>query len=520
MNNKEIDLKYKNKEVKSLFELPEVLLGKKDITEQAEKLDYEYLCKIAYEQRIAAPFYKIYKDYIKGKCRDEIEERLKDVKEKKSCQLEYLKIIKSEFAKENIDFVIIKGFAISALVYEDMYQRDFSDCDLIVDINNFKKVNEIMKGLGYRSNLGNGDIPDLLPLECYELEYFKEYAPGKEMCVEIKLGTSSIKNVDIIKKFLNNKMELNIDGENYNTFSLNDTFILLCTNTYCNFELEFAIARIRDLIDIRMFFEKYKENLDWDYIVKFTAENEQTHQMFAVLNLVNYFYNNTFSEECVKQFSIEKITYNKDIFQNHIHGWMRDWIVEPVDLMLDRKWHFNEICFQQSCKAYSSRNKNYYNKVLVPKCVDCNMEGKMLPGLKSKENNINHLYQFCHSDDKVYFKLLFDEYDDELNIKSTLMIFDLDRTIPRKMIEFSKNNGKWDATALTPNMLFKVISSSENEIVIEIDKSNFRMLDSRGKNLCFYMYSIRNFYNSVDFALRDDNKIMDYENPIMIYLCD
>ena len=514
------DLKFKNLEVKSLFELPEVLLGKKDITEDAKNLDYEYLCKIAYEQSIEAPFYNVYKEYIKGTCKDEIEGKLKDVKEKKSCQLEYLKIIKSEFGKKNINFVIIKGFAISALVYEDMYQRDFSDCDLIVDIDDFKKVNEIMIGLGYRSNLGNGDIPDLLPLECYELEYFKDYASGKEMCVEIKLGTSSIKNVDKIKKFLNNKVELNINGENYYTFSLNDTFILLCTNTYCNFELEFAVARIRDLIDIKMFYEKYKDNLDWDYIANFTTENEQTHQMFAVLNLVNYYYNNTFGEEYVNRFLIENIKYDKDIFQNHPHGWMRDWIVEPVDLMLDRKWHFNEICFQQSCKAYSSRNKNYFNKILVPKCVEFGTEGELLQGLKSKDNNINHLYQFGHSDDKVYFKLVFDEFDDKMDIKSALMIFDLDRSIPRKMIEFSKNNGKWNATALTENMSFKVISNIENTIIIEMDKSNFRVLDACGKNLCFYMYSIRNFYNAVDFALRDDNKIIDYENPIMIYLCD
>ena len=69
-------------------------------------------------------------------------------------------------------------------------------------------------------------------------------------------------------------------------------------------------------------------------------------------------------------------------------------------------------------------------------------------------------------------------------------------------------------------MSFKVISNIENTIIIEMDKSNFRVLDACGKNLCFYMYSIRNFYNAVDFALRDDNKIIDYENPIMIYLCD
>lgn len=520
MKNNQIELKYKNREVKCLFELPEVLLGRKNIVEYADKLDYGYLAEIAYEQRILAPFYKIYKDYISGGCQNKIEKRLNNRRDKKRCQLEYLKIIKREFEKQKIDFVIIKGFAISALVYEDMYQRDFSDCDLIVDIKNFKKVNEIMKELGYHSNLGNGDIPDLLPLECYELEYFKEYAPGMEMCVEIKLGTSSIKNVDIIKKFLENKIELNINGENYNSFSLNDTFILLCTNTYCNFELEFAVARIRDLIDIKLFYEKYREVLDWEYIMNFASENEQTHQLFAVLNLINYYYNNTFSEECVNGFAIEKIKYDKNVFQNFAHGWMRDWIVEPVDLMLNRKWHFNEICFQQSCKAYSSRNKNYYNKILINKSTLMSLDNSLLPGLKSKENKINHLYQFGHSENKIYFNLVFEEFNDEFDIKTTLMIFDIDRNTPRKMIEFYKVNGVWTTRALTDGIIYQEIRSEENEIVIEIDKASFRILDAQGKNLCFYMYSIRNFYNSVDFALRDDNKIMDYENPIMIYLCD
>lgn len=236
--------------------------------------------------------------------------------------------------------------------------------------------------------------------------------------------------------------------------------------------------------------------------------------------LVNYYYNNTFSEECVNRFAMEKIKYDKSVFQNFAHGWMRDWIVEPVDLMLNRKWHFNEICFQQSCKAYSSRNKNYYNKILINKSTLMSLDNSLLPGLKSKENRINHLYQFGHSEDKIYFSLVFEEFSDEFDIKTTLVIFDIDRNTPRKMIEFYKVNGVWTTRALTDGIIYQEIRSEENEIVIEIDKASFRILDAQGKNLCFYMYSIRNFYNSVDFALRDDNKIMDYENPIMIYLCD
>lgn len=520
MNNCNINLRYKNREIKSLFDIPEILLGKIDVAEYADTLNYEYLSEIAFEQRILAPFYKIYKKYISEECLQKIEENLNIRRKKKDYQLQYLKIIKEEFQNNNIDFIIIKGFAISALVYEDMYQRDFSDCDLIVDIKDFKRVNEIMISLGYYSNLGNGDIPDLLPLECYELEYFKEFAPGMEMCVEIKLGTSSIKSIEIIRKFLKNKVQLNIDGEEYYSFSLNDTFILLCTNTYCNFELEFAVARIRDLIDVKLFYEKYRDVLDLDYIVEFVEKNKQKHQIYAVLRLLNYFYSNTFSNEFINRFSIDSITYDKNVFQNYLHGWMRDWIVEPVDLMLNRKWHFQEICFQQSCKAYSSRNKNYYNKVLIPKSEQMLDNGIVLQGLKSKENRINHLYQFSHIDDKIYFKLILDEYFDEFEIKTTLIIFDIDRQEPRKMIEFRKEKGVWNSKALTSGLIYKEVSRNEREIVIEINKENFRILDKQGKNLCLYMYSIRNFYNAVDFALKDDNQIMDYENPIMIYLCD
>lgn len=517
---KNIQLKYKNIDIKSIFELPEIMLGIKNVPDYASDLDYEYLVEIANKQKILAIFYKVYNKYINDEYRHIIESRIEEINSMKNFQLSGLKAIKDEFERLNIEFVLIKGFAIAQATYGDIHLRDFNDCDILVNIESFAQADKAMRMLGYRSSIGNREVPDLLSLECYELAYYKEYIPGKEVRVEIKLGTSSIKEPEIIERFVKHKELIEIKGESYYSFSLNDTFILLCTNTYYNFEIEFGAARIRDLIDIKMFYEKYKNDLEWEYIEKFASENRQTHQMFAVMNLVNYYYANTFPKEHINQLISNNVVCYKEESQEYSHGWLRDWMVEPVDVMLDRELHIKEMHFQQSCKAYSSRNSNYYSRIFVLKSNVDLLDGKPLQGLSSMDGSINFLYKLGHSENKIYFKLVADICNAEGDITYDLMFFDIDRKKPRKAIHFMKENGMWRCETDTSELICNEIERSNNDILIEIDKKSFRILDEGGRVLCFYMYSLVKYHDSVDFALRDSNGIMNYDNPIMIYFCD
>lgn len=519
MKEKQIDLKYKNEEVKCLVELPEVILGEKEIGD-VQTLNLEYMSKVADEQSVLAPFFRVYGSYLNHETKKEIEEELNIRNEEKKYQLEELKVLKDVLEEQDIDFVLIKGFALSAIIYEDMFQRDFGDCDIIVDYKDFMKVNRIMRDLGYLSSLNLEDAASILPLDCYEIKYIKSFSEEIEMYVEIKLGTSSIKDIAIIRKFAKNAIDISIDGNMYPSFSLNDTFILLCTNTYCNFELEFAVARLRDLYDIKLFYEKYKNKIELAYIIRFSIENKQMHQIGAIMNLINYYYKNTFKKEIVEMFSLSNIPYEKQVFHEYSHLWLRDWLIEPIDVMLNRDVHCTEMFFQQSYKAYGSRNLNYNNKIFIPKSNNGIIDEKLLLGIESKEYSVKQMYQVSHNDSSIIFRIIFESFDEKIDIKTSLMLFDIDRCEPRKIVNFNLRNGKWCSNSTTENFRYKELKNDRNEIVIKVDKKNFRVLDAGGKCLCIYMYGVVNFHNIVDFALKNENSDMSYENPIMFYFAD
>lgn len=359
-------------------------------------------------------------------------------KSKKVAQLAQLRIIKRHFQQENIDFVLIKGFALSQLLFGDFYSRDFGDIDLLIDIESYEKADNIMKRLGFDSNLNNGKIPELIKIDCYEIEYFYEFEPGRKLCVELKMVTSSIRDMDTIAEIKKDRISINLDGEEYETINLSNTFILLCVNTYANIELESGEGKMRDFVDIYFFLKKYTLELDWDYIEAFCQSHKMTHKMYAVLAEINKIYDEYVPIHIMNRFLISNITYDKSEFNNYEHGWMRDWGVDIIETILNRKSHLKEMFYE-----------------------------------------------------------------------------------PRKMVEFYYDPGfvknNFHSKVILSDMRCDEVYSKGNEVVISMDKENFNVLKDGGKILCYRMYTVRRYDNFIDFAVKDDFDIFDFENVNVLY---
>lgn len=520
-------MQFKRKEINYLLKTPEFMLGERDVKTEEDKLeecDFEYMAEVAFIHRLLSPFYKVYQRFFNEATMTYCEKKLEQRKSKKVAQLAQLRIIKRHFQQENIDFVLIKGFALSQLLFGDFYSRDFGDIDLLIDIESYEKADNIMKRLGFVSNLNNGKIPELIKIDCYEIEYFYEFEPGRKLCVELKMVTSSIRDMDTIAEIKKDRISINLDGEEYETINLSNTFILLCVNTYANIELEFGEGKMRDFVDIYFFLKKYTLELDWDYIEAFCQSHKMTHKMYAVLAEINKIYDEYVPTYIMNRFLISNITYDKSEFNNYEHGWMRDWGVDIIETILNRKSHLKEMFYLHALKSYTSSNKKYNDKILVEPLNDDVKNTSsfiQLQGLKSDMNEINHLYGFAHDREKIYFSLKFTEFNEANNMKTVLVLFDIDRKEPRKMVEFYYDPGfvknNFHSKVILSDMKCDEVYSKGNEVVISMDKENFNVLKDGGKILCYRMYTVRRYNNFIDFAVKDDLDMFDFENVNVLY---
>lgn len=511
---------FMNKNIYNLLTIPDILSGKKSIDKNLINVcDFEYMAQISYEQFILPFYYEAFNKHMDDKlsklCLKEINKYI----EKKKFQLKLLQMIKNEFKNNDIDYMLIKGFALAKTIYNSETKRYFGDLDIIIDLNDFKKANEIMKKIGFRNMLGNVDLPNITQLDCYEIEYEYGLCEDFFISVEIKIATSSVKDSELISHFKNNKIEMDINGDMYNTLNLNDTFILLCTNAYSNFEIEFANARLREMFDLYFFIVKYNEELNWKYILQITIQYKLTHQVFAILTLLNEYYENLISDQILNIFLIDNINYGKECFHNYSHGWMRDWNINKLDVMINnRKVRWQELFFALSLKSYSSRNLNFDNKIIVQneETIDSDLNNSLL-GIKSEKNEIEFTYAFSHNKNDILFKIDFNAFNHKNQIRTVLLIHDLDREMPRRMIEFYYENNIFKCRSLIGDLEYSVIESSQYGMKIAVSKSNFKALLNRGHLLCYRFYSVRKC-GDIDFAINDDRKMFDFENPNVLYL--
>lgn len=313
-----------------LIQIPEILSSRKKVnSSNIHECDFNALSRIASLQLIDQLFDKVYYDFLPEEVKEKHSIKKNEVNIKIKKLLEMLKLLKKEFDKNGIEFFLIKGFAISQYIFDDYTLRDFSDLDIIIDYERIDEANNIMKKIGFESDIESTILDNLNHLEIYEIEYYYPFMEGGELSkrlenrltVELKKTTSSIEDMRLLEKFKSNKSTILIDGMEINTFNVNDTFILLCTNLYGNFQLEFAKLKMRDFIDIYLFMDKYNNDFDWYYILNTCNEFNITHKLFAVFSVINELYKDKVPDNIIKMFNIGNIRYNKSIFQNYEHGF-------------------------------------------------------------------------------------------------------------------------------------------------------------------------------------------------------
>ena len=491
-----------NKEiVDCIKDIPLILDGKKVVNCQKRTFDCDSLMKTAHDQGVFILAYKCYKDCFSDYDIHKFDNKINEYKNKKKVRLQYLKEIKYCFEKEGIDFFIIKGFVVSKIIYGNEFDRVFRDIDILVDYSQFKMADKCLRELGFVCQLDN-DLPNLNSILGYEVKYEKN-VDGYFVFCELKIATSSIKDRRIIEKFKKNSEIIEVAGENYITFDRLHTFLLLITNAYSDFEDEFTRPRFKNICDIVCFINNV--NIDWIRLKMISKEYGFVHIVYAVLNLISSFYNGIIKEQIINLFDFNKdesLSKNEMIFP---HGWLRDWQCSFENQMFNKDLRSREFYFSDSMKAYSSRNKNF---------LKMDKKDTLLTGIRILEYDFEFDYSF-YFDDKLRVDIKFNQ---ELlsDLRVVLLLYDLNREVPRKRIQIERVDDKYTAKCIENNIFVVVNEINLTYIQLEIDCRSIESL-LYGDILPYRFYVLRKF-NETDYALLDSRNSFDIDNPRIMFL--
>ncbi len=191
-------------------------------------------------------------DWAKENCQNEIikariqadfnQQIIKDTNE----NIEFYRIL-DEFEKVQIKTLVVKGFLMKD-VYPQNYMRQMLDIDMMACAEDFKKASQVMKNLGYS--------------EYYDHE--KHLIFTKEPFMTVELHRKLIAGEDVGHSYFNQKVwEFCEPYESYQTIfqmSKEDTYVFCMLHLLIHFR--FTGIKIRDVLDVYLYYEKYKNVLD------------------------------------------------------------------------------------------------------------------------------------------------------------------------------------------------------------------------------------------------------------------
>lgn len=252
-----------------------------------------------------------------------------------------LKVVSSILEKYNIQYVIVKGIHLSFTLYDHfrMNPRDFADLDIVVSKDKLKMVGEILETIGYqhaRINFYNDEFDKIKRSEILNGKMFYHQIPPFEKKFEqYYIGRDSYKidmNYTIFEGGqhedpipLNNLLEErvlnNVNGIQYYSLKPEHDLIQNCFHFYKDIMFEPKnkrkdVYKLINFYDIFLFINKYRNNLDYIYLLKLAKTNKKIEQaLYIVLNLTERIFGSLKIESFLSQLDEDIPEYLSDVFK-------------------------------------------------------------------------------------------------------------------------------------------------------------------------------------------------------------
>jgi len=190
---------------------------------------------------------------------------------------EFLKIVDT-CQKAGIGCIPIKGIALFEDVYAGQPVRPMCDIDLLIQEEDFRKIEDIFYNLGYQKYLG--DLKEDYWKNLCQITFSKKNPDGFVVFIDLHWALDFKRKYrrvlpDIWKRI----RKIDIDGQRLNLLSSEDTLF----NLVLHLRRFRSVLYLKNVCDIGLLLNKYASNFDWDYILKESKESKICSTMFFAL---------------------------------------------------------------------------------------------------------------------------------------------------------------------------------------------------------------------------------------------
>lgn len=193
--------------------------------------------------------------------------------------------------KSGVNFVVIKGVALSQSIYGDFYSRSMNDIDTLTTESNMLDVDKELRSLKYEQFLDFKpdvvlDKPILKGKNNHEFFPYRKFCEGELVYVEVGRSLHERVRGEYVQKLIDNAVTMEVDEHKYRTLDVQGTLVQLIENTYENYAGDYCVrtsaTRLRDYLDLVLFIKKYQCSLS--FILNTLDEFGLNYESFWVFN--------------------------------------------------------------------------------------------------------------------------------------------------------------------------------------------------------------------------------------------
>jgi hypothetical protein len=181
----------------------------------------------------------------------------------------------------DIPVIVLKGAALSELVYQNIALRPMSDVDLIVKTEDIWKADRLLSQSGYTST-----IDSLLSKRHIKWVKHIEYL-NKIPQIEIHINKiQELPEIDV----WTNATPAEISSIDTLIMGTGDFLLHLCVHLVDHLCVRGEPSKLIRWYDIAEFVRHYEKEMDWDYVIQTTKKNRVDEDIYRVLKAINQWF--------------------------------------------------------------------------------------------------------------------------------------------------------------------------------------------------------------------------------------
>jgi len=240
----------------------------------------------------------------------------------------------------------LKGLSFIGDIYPDINYRSMVDIDILVREESLSLAGDILVNMGYNKCLGGLTEAYWRKKQCH-IAFLKQLSPSRSVLVEVHWDLDFKRQIDPILPLLWKRTEeKNIEGQRIRFLSCEDTIFSLALH-----KRRFGnILSLKGVCDLACLINKFKSQINWEYILKWSRTSRIRTTLYFSLAQVNLIDDNIISKAVLKDLGVpywKRQAIHKLIFKNTFsfadinktylmaHFLLYDSIWEPINYIIN-----------------------------------------------------------------------------------------------------------------------------------------------------------------------------------------